>query len=234
MALKFRYLSDPTLGDVPLKKSMYSLMLGLAALFTMNLVDSASSPNPQVSIKTEKGAIVVELYTQAAPISVDNFIKNVNNYHYDGLIFHRVINKFMIQTGGFTWDLTNRASEREPIVNEGNNGLKNTRGTLAMARTSDPNSAMAQFFINHKTNRFLDTTDKQPGYAVFGKVISGMAVVDIIANVKTTTKKGYQNVPVEPIRILSARLVNPDAWTPLPEATPEANVLSFERPVPVK
>lgn len=230
---RIQHLTGPKQGVVPLKIAIYKLILGLAVFFSATVVNAAPA-NPQVLLKTEKGDILVELYSQAAPVSVDNFIKNVNNFHYDGLIFHRVINKFMIQTGAFTWDLTNRPSERGPIVNEGDNGLKNKRGTLAMARTSDPNSAMAQFFINHKTNRFLDVTNKQPGYAVFGKVVSGMDVVDGIAGVETGNKNGYQNVPLEPIRILSARLVNPDVWTPLPEVQPQANVLSFERPVPVK
>jgi peptidyl-prolyl cis-trans isomerase A (cyclophilin A) len=234
MALKLCHLSQPRTGVVPLKNSMCSLILGITAWLTVSLADAATPANPQVSIKTEKGDILVELFSKAAPISVDNFIKNVNSYHYDGLIFHRVIKNFMVQTGGFTFDLTSRPSEHDPIINEGNNGLKNKRGTLAMARTSDPNSAMAQFFINHKTNRFLDASDNKAGYAVFGKVVTGMAVVDSIAGVETTTKKGYQNVPIKPIRILSARLVNPSVWTPLPEAKPEANVLSFERPVPVK
>jgi cyclophilin family peptidyl-prolyl cis-trans isomerase len=215
------------------RKPIYSLILGFAALVATTLVQ-AEQANPQVLFKTEKGDILVVLYPQAAPISVDNFVKHVNGYHYDGLIFHRVINNFMIQTGGFTWDLTSRSSGRPMIVNEGSNGLKNKRGSLAMARMSDPGSAQAQFFINHKYNKFLDTQANKPGYAVFGKVISGMNVVDAIAGVETTNRKGYQNVPVEPIRILSARLINPEAWAPLPEVKPQAKELSFERPVPIR
>lgn len=216
-----------------MRKPIYSLILGFAALVAATLVQ-AEQANPQVLFKTEKGDILVVLYPQAAPVSVDNFVKHVNGYHYDGLIFHRVINNFMIQTGGFTWDLTSRPSSRPMIVNEGSNGLKNKRGSLAMARMSDPGSAQAQFFINHKYNKFLDTKANKPGYAVFGKVISGMNVVDAIAGVETTNRKGYQNVPVEPIRILSARLMNPEAWTPLPEVKPQAKELSFERPVPIR
>ena len=140
----------------------------------------------------------------------------------------------MIQTGGFTFDLSPRQSERPTIVNEGSNGLKNKRGTLAMARTNHPDSAQAQFFINHKSNRFLDSTDKKLGYAVFGRVISGMKIVDAIAVVETTTKQMYQDVPVEPIRILSARLVNPEVWSPITEMKPKEKKLSFERPVPIK
>lgn len=216
-----------------MRKLIYSLLVGFAALIAVSIAQGEQA-NPQVLFKTEKGDILVVLYPQAAPVSVDSFVKLVNSYHYDGLIFHRVINNFMIQTGGFTWDLTNRPSSRPSIVNEGSNGLKNTRGSLAMARMSDPDSAQAQFFINHKYNKFLDTKPNKPGYAVFGEVIAGMNVVDAIAGVKTTTKKGYQDVPVEPIRILSARLVNPEAWTPLPESKPQAEELEFERPVPVR
>ena len=138
-----------------MRNPIYSLILGFAALVATTLVQ-AEQANPQVLFKTEKGDILVVLYPQAAPISVDNFVKHVNGYHYDGLIFHRVINNFMIQTGGFTWDLTSRSSGRPMIVNEGSNGLKNKRGSLAMARMSDPGSAQAQFFINHKYNKFLD------------------------------------------------------------------------------
>ena len=216
-----------------MSRSIYSLVVGLAAMVSLSLTHAAPE-NPEVLFKTEKGDILVELYASEAPVTVDNFIKHVNSYHYDGLIFHRVINKFMIQTGGFTWDLSPRLSERPTIVNEGTNGLKNKRGTLAMARTNHPDSAQAQFFINHKSNKFLNSTDKKLGYAVFGLVISGMNIVDAIAEVETATKQMYQDVPVEPIRILSARLVNPEAWTPLPEVQPKAKQLSFERPIPAK
>ena len=216
-----------------MSRSFYSLIVALAAMVALS-ISHAAPANPQVLIKTEKGDILVELYASEAPVTVDNFVKHVNSYHYDGLIFHRVINKFMIQTGGFTFDLSPRQSERPTIVNEGSNGLKNKRGTLAMARTNHPDSAQAQFFINHKSNKFLDSSDKKLGYAVFGRVIDGMKVVDAIAEVETATKQMYQDVPVEAIRILSARLVNPEAWTPLPEVQPKAKKLSFERPVPIK
>lgn len=214
-----------------MQKSFYSLMLTLALLLTANL-SLAEDANPQVMLKTEAGDIVIELFPKAAPVSVDNFVKLVNDFHYDGLIFHRVIKGFMIQTGGFTFDLSPRESSRPAIVNESSNGLKNKRGTLAMARMSDPDSARAQFFINHKNNRFLDPRDENAGYAVFGKVVSGMNVVDAIATVKTQSVSMYEDVPVEAIRILSARLVNPEAWTALPE--PKPKTLSFERPVPVR
>ena len=214
-----------------MQKSLYNLLLTVALLITANL-SIAEEANPQVMLKTEAGDIVIELYPKAAPVTVDNFVKLVNDFHYDGLIFHRVIEGFMIQTGGFTFDLSPRESSRSAIVNESANGLKNKRGTIAMARMADPDSAKAQFFINHKNNRFLDSRDENPGYAVFGKVVSGMNVVDTIAVAETQTVSLYQNVPVAAIRILSARLVNPEAWSALPEA--EAKTLSFERPVPVR
>ena len=215
-----------------MKKSLYKLVVSLALAFAI-APTYAASIYPQVLFKTDKGDILVELYPKKAPVSVDNFIKYVNDFHYNGLIFHRVIKKFMIQTGGFTFDLTPRTSDRPMIVNESDNGLKNKRGTLAMARTSDPDSALAQFFINHKYNRFLDYKEGRPGYAVFGKVISGLAIVDSIAVVETTKVKGYADVPVEPIRILSARLLNPEAVTLLPEQKKDKKP-AFERPVPIR
>ena len=189
--------------------------------------------NPQVMLNTEKGEIVIELFPQQAPVTVDNFVKLVNEFHYDGLIFHRVIKGFMIQTGGFTFDLSRRESPRPAIVNESLNGLKNKRGSVAMARMADPDSAEAQFFINHKSNRTLNARDDTMGYAVFGQVISGMEVVDAIAVVETQAVSFYRDVPVEAIRILSTRLLNPEAWTPLPEPK-RPETLSFERPIPIR
>jgi peptidyl-prolyl cis-trans isomerase A (cyclophilin A) len=187
--------------------------------------------NPRVKLSTEMGDIVLELYTEKAPISVDNFIKNTNNYHYDGLIFHRVIKGFMIQSGGHTFDMTFRESGREPIVNESNNGLSNIRGSIAMARIADPDSAKAQFFINHKNNKRLDARAAKPGYTVFGAVIAGMDVVDAIAVVEVRSMGIYQDVPATPIRILKARLLTPKAWSALPEPEPAP---VYEMPVPVK
>tara|TARA_B110000091_G_scaffold81030_1_gene89275 strand:- start:1426 stop:2073 length:648 start_codon:yes stop_codon:yes gene_type:complete len=215
-----------------MKKLFCKLVISLALVFSTTPAYAVST-NPQVLFKTDKGDFLVELYPKKAPVSVDSFIKHVKGFHYDGLIFHRVINKFMIQTGGFTFDMTSRTSDRPMIVNESDNGLKNKRGTLAMARTSDPDSALAQFFINHKYNRFLDYKEGRPGYAVFGKVISGLAIVDSIAVVETTNVKGYADVPVEPIRILSARLLNPEAVTLLPEQKKEKKPV-FERPIPIR
>ena len=200
------------------------------ALLTAGFTQAAQD-NPQVVLKTEIGDILVELFPKAAPVSVDNFVELVNDYHYDGLIFHRVISGFMIQAGGFTFDFSPRESSRGSIVNESSNGLKNKRGTLAMARMNDPDSASAQFFINHKSNGFLNPKGDNKGYAVFGAVVAGMNVVDAIAAVETQTLGYYADVPVKPIRILSARLVNPESWTPLPEPAPAPVI---EKPVPIR
>lgn len=196
-------------------------------------IEKTSTGNPRVKLSTEMGDIVVELFADKAPISVDNFIKNTNNFHYDGLIFHRVIKGFMIQSGGHTFDMSFREPGRDPIVNESHNGLSNTRGSIAMARIADPDSAKAQFFINHKTNKRLDATAKRPGYTVFGAVISGIEVVDAIAAVEVRSMGMYQDVPVTPIRILKARLINPKAWTALPEPKPETIEPAYEIPVPL-
>lgn len=161
--------------------------------------------NPTVIISTSLGDITAELNEEKAPISVKNFLAYVDAKHYDGLVFHRVIDGFMIQGGGMGPDMKEKSGQA-PIKNESNNGLKNARGTLAMARTSDPNSATAQFFINLVDNGFLDYVSPNPqqiGYAVFGKVTSGMEVVDKIAKVQTTTKGMFQNVPTEPVVIKS-------------------------------
>ena len=166
-----------------------------------------------VRLETSKGNIVIELDMKATPVTAKNFLGYVQAGFYDGTIFHRVIPNFMIQGGGFTADLKEKAARR-PIINEAKNGPSNARGTIAMARTSDPNSATCQFFINHVNNSPLDYADStQPGYCAFGKVTEGMDVVDAIAAVKTTTialPRGagkMQNVPVEPVIIKSAKVV---------------------------
>jgi cyclophilin family peptidyl-prolyl cis-trans isomerase len=174
--------------------------LGLWTVSTAN----AQEANPVVVMETSKGTITIELYPDKAPVSVENFLWYVDNSFYDGLIFHRVIPDFMIQGGGFTKDLVKKSSN-PPIKNEANNGLKNNRGTVAMARTPDPNSATCQFFINLKDNNFLNYQNPQNyGYAVFGEVIDGMDVVDAIAAVKTATKDGYKDVPATPVVITKA------------------------------
>jgi peptidyl-prolyl cis-trans isomerase A (cyclophilin A) len=166
---------------------------------------AAQTPAPRVAFDTSEGRIVVELAPQAAPKTVDNFLSYVKSGHYDGTVFHRVIPGFMIQGGGFTADMKEKAT-RGTIPLESRNGLKNERGTVAMARTMDPNSATAQFFINVKDNAFLDQANSRDGngYAVFGKVVSGMDVVDKIKTVATGNRGPHQNVPVEPIVIKKA------------------------------
>jgi peptidyl-prolyl cis-trans isomerase A (cyclophilin A) len=159
-----------------------------------------------VRVETSLGAFTLELYKDKAPITVDNFIKYTEKKFYDGTIFHRIIPKFMIQGGGFTQQMIKK--ETAPAIkNEADNGLKNLKYTIAMARTNDVNSATSQFFINTKDNTFLDHSDKNFGYAVFGKVTEGTDVIDKIEQVKTGTKDNYENVPVKPVLINSVRLV---------------------------
>ena len=161
-----------------------------------------------VKFHTSMGDIVIELNEQAAPVTVKNFLGYVEDGFFDGKIFHRVIKDFMIQGGGFTAEMV-QGQTRDPIKNEAGNGLKNDRGTIAMARTNDPDSATAQFFINHKNNDFLNYAGEgNPGYAVFGKTIESMDVVDTIASVQTTTQGGMGDVPVEPVVIISAEVVS--------------------------
>ena len=161
-----------------------------------------------VKVETSMGDIVIELNEQAAPVTVKNFLEYAEEGFFDGTIFHRVIRDFMIQGGGFTEQMGQKQT-REPIINEANNGLSNTRGTIAMARTNDPDSATAQFFINHSNNDFLNYVENaNPGYAVFGKTIEGMDVVDKIASVKTTTQMGMGDIPVDPVIIKSIKVVS--------------------------
>ena len=165
---------------------------------------TAESANPQVRLRTSMGEIVVELYAKEAPISVANFLEYVNGKFYDGTIFHRVIPGFMVQCGGMDKDMNEKDNKRAPIKNEADNGLKNLRGTLAMARTMEVDSATSQFFINLKDNEFLDHGFRDFGYAVFGKVVSGMEVVDKIAQVPTGSHGFHQDVPRTAITIDSA------------------------------
>jgi peptidyl-prolyl cis-trans isomerase A (cyclophilin A) len=166
---------------------------------------SAGANEPVVVMKTAMGEVRIKLFKDKAPISVENFLGYVNKQFYDGTVFHRVIPNFMIQGGGYTPDLT-RKPTGPPIKLESMNGLKNSRGTVAMARTAEPNSATAQFFINVVDNPALDGKGEGTGYAVFGEVISGMEVVDKIKAVATTTNGGMQNVPVQPVVIESIRV----------------------------
>ena len=162
-----------------------------------------------ITIKTSHGDISVELFEEQAPISCENFRQYVTDGHFNGTIFHRVIPNFMIQGGGMDAEMKEKET-RDPIENEADNGLKNVRGSLAMARTNDPHSASAQFFINVKDNDFLNHSSKTPqgwGYAVFGEVVEGMDVVDSIRGVETGNAGFHQDVPVDPIVIESCEVV---------------------------
>ena len=167
----------------------------------------AEVSNPVVVMETSKGTVKIELWKDKAPVTVKNFLRYVDEKFYDGTVFHRVITNFMIQGGGFTPDMKKK-KPHSPIENEAKSDVKNVRGTVAMARTNVINSATAQFFVNVVDNKFLDHKDETArgfGYAVFGKVIEGMDVVDKIRNVKTTTKGSYRNVPAEAVEIKSIR-----------------------------
>jgi cyclophilin family peptidyl-prolyl cis-trans isomerase len=183
----------------------------LGALFTLITAGAimAAVANPKVEMETSKGKFVIELFPEKTPETVKNFLNYVETKYYDGTIFHRVIPKFMIQGGGFTSDMK-RKPAGAPIKNEADSGLKNDRGTIAMARTGDPHSATAQFFINSVNNDFLNHKGKTQqgwGYAVFGKIVNGMDVVDAISAVKTVTRGSYRDVPAETIEIISARVL---------------------------
>jgi cyclophilin family peptidyl-prolyl cis-trans isomerase len=182
------------------------MKLVLAFFASLVLSGAALAQNPRVELKTTRGPIVLELYADKAPKTVANFLEYVKSGFYDGTIFHRVIDGFMIQGGGMTGDMKEKPT-RGTIQNEAGNGLKNATGTLAMARRPDPHSASAQFFINLKDNDFLNHRDPSPqgfGYAVFGRVVQGMEVVNSIAKVRTGTRGPFENVPAEPIVIEKA------------------------------
>lgn len=177
-------------------------LLALSAALSLALPFAHAQNAPKVTLETSMGTVVVQLDPAKAPLSVTNFLKYVNDGHYNGTVFHRIIPTFMVQGGGFTADNRQKPT-RAPIAIESNNGLKNNRGTIAMARTGDPNSATAQFFINVVDNNFLNYTAPNAqgyGYAVFGQVISGMDVVDKIR----ATPTGRGDRPVTPVTILKA------------------------------
>jgi peptidyl-prolyl cis-trans isomerase B (cyclophilin B) len=188
---------------------MLSLKIVTLCFVVLGVVASGGvkAANPVVIMETSMGTIKIELYEDKAPITVKNFLSYVDDKHYDGLIFHRVISDFMIQGGGFEAGMKEKKT-KDPIKNEAANEVLNTRGTIAMARTSVPDSATSQFFINVKDNTSLDraNTRDKVGYCVFGRVIDGMDVVDKIKNVKTTTKKGHENVPEDDVVIKSVKL----------------------------
>ncbi len=188
------------------KKMLTAITVTLIiGLFVASAV--AAGRNPKVLMETSQGKITIELFKKEAPLSVKNFLNYVKGGFYNGTVFHRVMPGFMIQGGGFTVEMMQKSTSR-PIPNEASNGLKNDRGTIAMARTSDPDSATSQFFINLVDNNGLNRPQPDGfGYAVFGKVIEGMDVVDKIAAVKTGVRRGMQDVPVEPIVIRSMQIV---------------------------
>ena len=161
-----------------------------------------------IRFETSHGTFTVELFPKEAPVTVENFLRYVDEGHFDGTIFHRIVPGFVIQGGGLTADFASKKT-RAPISNEAKNGLKNTRGSLSMARTSDINSATSQFFVNLSDNAFLDHSPRDFGYAVFGRVSEGMDVIDRIARVNTGTRKGYKDAPLEDVVVQSARRVPP-------------------------
>ena len=184
-----------------------TLSFSLAGLL-LSAVAFAATAAPRVEMQTTLGKITLELDAAKAPKSVENFLQYARSGQYDGTIFHRVIDGFMIQGGGFTKEM-NEKPTKAPIANEAKNGLKNLRGSIAMARRADPHSATAQFFINHRDNPNLDYPAHDGwGYAVFGKVTEGMDVVDKIAKVKTGNRGMHQNVPAEPIIIESVKVLS--------------------------
>jgi peptidyl-prolyl cis-trans isomerase B (cyclophilin B) len=184
---------------------MKRLMIVALAVFVV-VGTAAAGDHPKVVLETSKGKIVLELSADKAPQTVKNFLAYLDAGFYNNTIFHRVIPNFMIQGGGFTADMQKKQT-RDPIRNEAGNGLPNRRGTIAMARTPNAHSATAQFFINTKDNDFLNHTGKTPqgwGYAVFGRVLDGMSVVDNISKVKTVTRGGFRDMPATPIVITRA------------------------------
>ncbi|WP_198243078.1 peptidylprolyl isomerase [methane-oxidizing endosymbiont of Gigantopelta aegis] len=188
---------------------IFSLMFCLFSTFSFATEIQMSDNTPKVKLTTNLGAIVIELDQEKAPETVANFLRYVKEGFYDGTIFHRVIPGFMAQGGGFDQNFEQK-STHEAIKNEADNGLKNERGTIAMARTPNPDSATAQFFINLKDNDFLNYSSPTPngwGYAVFGKVVEGMKVVDKMADVETGNRGMHQDVPVEDIIIEKAEIV---------------------------
>ena len=184
---------------------MFKQLAMIAAALMLSLSASAA---PTVEMQTSMGTIVILLDSEKAPKTVQNFLQYAREGYYTDTIFHRVIDGFMIQGGGFTRDLGQKSTNKS-VENEGKNGLKNLRGTIAMARTSDPHSASTQFFINHKDNVMLDYPSRDGwGYAVFGKVVQGMDVVDKIAKVPTGNRAMHQNVPVEAVIIQSVKIIS--------------------------
>ena len=190
-------------------KKLCTVSCLMVLLFTATLMPCYATPSAvQIMIKTDQGNIELELFPDKAPKTVKNFLFYVNENYYDGLVFHRVIEGFMIQAGAFDKDLNIREPKGEPVMNESFNGLKNAKGTIAMARKSDPNSAKSQFYINVVDNFFLDPRTHKPGYTVFGRVISGMEVAEKISKLATKKSGHMDDVPVTPIHILEAKVID--------------------------
>ena len=204
-------MSNPLKASDNNPKGTFKILTLCAFLFGSLLLNSqlAQAANPKVRLTTDLGIILVELYPKHAPKSVENFLYYVNSGFYNGTIFHRVLPNFMVQTGGYTWDFQQKAT-RAPIVNESIGGLKNTYGTLAMARTNDPDSADSQFFINVNSNTHLNAIGDKPGYTVFAKVIDGMEIaVQITRLPQGIHGRRFPNAPNEAIRIIKAEVVKP-------------------------
>lgn len=181
-----------------------ALALVLAPLTSAAEQEETPLPNPLVTVKTSDGSFTLRLFRDKAPVSVENFLKYVDEGYYNGTIFHRVIPDFMVQGGGFLADMSEKPPN-DPIVNESKNRLHNTRGTIAMARTNDPDSATSQFFVNLRNNLRLDWAPGREGYTVFGEVIEGMKVVDFIATVPTGKAGGHNDVPTETVTIIEVK-----------------------------
>jgi len=192
-------------------KQILLVVLILAIIAGTSMGQESAVSNPQVVMETSKGEIVLELYPDKAPLTVKNFLDYIDAGFYSGTVFHRVIPGFMLQGGGFSRDMQKK-STLIPVKNEAFNGLKNDRGTIAMARTQDPHSASSQFFINTVDNAFLNHKSQTTagwGYAVFGKVIKGMEVVDAISKVQTGTQGRFRDVPKTPVEIIKVRRAAP-------------------------
>jgi len=196
--------------------TLNTLVKYFLSLTLIVLSSSALAENPIVKLETSEGNITVVLFADKSPKTVENFLAHVDEGFYENTVFHRIIDNFMVQGGGFDVDLKQKKTERK-VINESKNRLHNDRGTLAMARTSDPDSAGSQFFINQRNNPRLDWTPFKPGYTVFGEVITGMRIVDFMASTPTgnavgKTDKGQmplQNVPLDPIVLLRVTRVSP-------------------------
>lgn len=180
------------------------LLITFIFLFSHFSYAESSATNPKVVLETTLGNITIKLFPKESPVTVTNFLRYIDEGLYVDTQFHRVISGFMIQGGGFTKDLRKKQNH-DPIKNESSNGLSNKRGTIAMARTQNPDSATNQFFINLVDNLNLNQVGNRAGYTVFGEVVQGIEVMDTIGKTKTTTRSRYRNVPVEPILILSAK-----------------------------